>query len=168
MSKSRIPRGGLAAELLPLAPIPVLNFALDYSTDPPMIDFQKTWYSMQMNILTFLGGLSEGQKMRIRGEDLLAEPGAHLRKIAKWLGVREDEEAIEAMKHPERSPYACFGPVNARLGNNPGFLKAPTLRRNSSAQKLKLEGALSWRGDGGECHPAQRAAHAEYRASRLF
>src|SRR5882724_3336472 len=103
--KVAIPRGGLGAELLPLAPIPVLNFALDYSTDPPMIDFQKTWYSMQMNMLTFLDGLSEGQKMRIRGEDLLAEPDAHLRKIAKWLGVREDEEAIEAMKHPERSPY---------------------------------------------------------------
>jgi len=162
MSKSGIPRGGLGAELLPLAPIPVLNFALDYSTDPPMIDFQKTWYSMQMNILTFLDGLSEGQKMRIRGEDLLAEPDAHLRKIAKWLGVREDEEAIEAMKHPERSPYACFGPVNARLGNNPGFLKAPTLRRNSSAQKLKLEGALSWRGDGGEFSPEVRELAREF------
>jgi hypothetical protein len=47
------------------------------------------------------------------------------------LDIRTDEEAIEAMKHPERSPYACFGPVNARFGNNPGFQRAPALRRGS-------------------------------------
>jgi hypothetical protein len=56
------------------------------------------------------------------------------------------------MKHPEHSPYACFGPVNARFGNNPGFMKAPALRGNSS-QKPKLEGAISWRGDGGAFSP---------------
>jgi hypothetical protein len=50
------------------------------------------------------------------------------------LDVRTDEEAIEAMKHPERSPYACFGPVNARFGNNPGFQREPALRNGSPKQ----------------------------------
>ena len=53
--------------------------------------------------------------MRVRGEDLLGEPDTYLRKIAEWLGLRTDEEAIEAMKHPEQSPYACIGPENALL-----------------------------------------------------
>jgi hypothetical protein len=63
------------------------------------------------------------------------------------LDVRADEEAIEAMKHPERSPYACFGPVNARFGNNPGFQRAPTLRRGSS-KPGHPEGLTDRRKDG--------------------
>ena len=100
-----------------------------------------------MNIVTFLDRLPEGQKTRVRGEDLLSEPDPYLREIAEWLGLRTDEEAIEAMRHPEQSPYACFGPVNAPFGNNRGFLKEPALRRNPPAKKPKLEGALSWQDD---------------------
>jgi Sulfotransferase family len=99
----------------------------DYSAHLSM----RRWYSRHINIITFLDGLPSAQKLRVRGEDLLGEPDAHLRMIAGWLDVRTDEEAIEAMKHPERSPYACFGPVNARFGNNPGFQRSPALRRGS-------------------------------------
>ena len=89
------------------------------------------WYKRHINIITFLDGLPSAQTMRVRGEDVLSEPDAYLRTIAGWLEVRTDEEAIEAMKHPERSPYAGFGPVNARFGNNPGFQRSPALRRGS-------------------------------------
>jgi len=109
---------------------------------------QSLWYTEHMNILTFLDGLPEAQQMRLRGEDLLREPGSYLRQVAEWLGLRADAEAIDAMKHPERSPYACFGPVNAPFGNNRSFLQAPVLR-NSPAKPLKRHGALS-RPDGPE------------------
>jgi Sulfotransferase family len=109
--------------------------ALDYSANR----LTKMWYRRNMNIVTFLDGLPEWQKMRIRGEDLLSEPDPHLRGIAEWLGMRVDEQAIEAMKHPERSPYACFGPVNAPFGNNRGFLEAPALRPYSPAKVPKFE-----------------------------
>lgn len=122
--------------------------AFDYSTDPPVVDFQKAWYSMHMNIVTFLDGVPEGQQMRVLGEDLLANPEAYLRRIAEWLGLRTDDEAMEAMKHPERSPYACFGPMNARFGNDPHFLQSPTFRPYSGAAQPTLEGPLSWRQDG--------------------
>jgi Sulfotransferase family len=127
-----------------------------------VFDHSRDWYTWNMNIITFLDGLPEGQRMRVLGEDLLREPDAYLRKIAEWLGLRTDEEAIEAMKHPERSPYACIGPVNAPFGNNRGFLEAPALRRNSPAKELKLEGPLSWRDDGGELSPEVKELAREF------
>jgi len=127
--------------------------SFDYSTDPPMLDYQKLWYRIHMNIITFLDGVPEKQKIRIRGEELLAEPDAQLRQIVEWLGLRTDQEAIEAMKHPERSPYASLGPVNARFGNDPNFLREPTLRRSSRAKELTLHGPLAWREDGREFCP---------------
>jgi Sulfotransferase family len=140
----------------PMAPAAARRFrAFDYSIDP-------SWYTRNMNIITFLDGLPEGQKMRVRGEDLLGEPDTYLRKIAEWLGLRTDEEAIEAMKHPERSPYACFGPVNAPFGNNRGFLQEPALRRNPPAKKPQLEGALGWRDDGGELSPEVKELAREF------
>ena len=66
--------------------------------------------------------------MRLRGEDLLSEPRIYVRQIAEWLGLRTDDEATEAMLHPENSPFACYGPANAKFGNDPNFLEKPALR----------------------------------------
>jgi hypothetical protein len=127
-------------------------------TDPLI----KVWYTRHMNILTFLDELPEAQKMRIRGEDLLAEPDRYLREIAEWSGLRTDEEAIEAMKHPEQSPYACFGPENARFGNNRGFLQAPALRSYSPNDKMRFEGSLSRPGDSAEFSPEVKELAREF------
>ncbi|GIX45850.1 MAG: sulfotransferase family protein [Candidatus Tectimicrobiota bacterium] len=136
--------------------------ALDYSTDPPTVDFQKAWYTMHMTILTFLEGVPKAQQLRVRGEDLLADPDAHLQQIAAWLGIRTDPEAIEAMKHPERSPYACLGPLNAPFGNDPQFLRAPALRRPSAPLSASLEGPLPWRHDGQGFSPEVKALAREF------
>ena len=126
------------------------------------LDGMRMWYTRNMNIVTFLDGLPESQKMRIRGEDLLSEPDTYLQQIAEWLGVRTDAEAIEAMKHPEQSPYACIGPENAPHGNNSGFLNAPTLRPFSPAQKLKLAGAMSRRDNGSGFSPELKELAREF------
>ena len=115
-----------------------------------------------MNIITFLNGVPERQKIRIQGEELLAAPDTHLRQIAEWLGLRTDQEAIEAMQHPEQSPYASLGPVNARFGNDPSFLREPTLRRSSRAKEPTLHGQLAWREDGGEFSPEVRELAQEF------
>lgn len=86
------------------------------------------WYHMHRNILTFTSRLPEGQVLRIKGEALLSDPDRYLPQIAEWLGVRTDRSAIEAMKHPERSPYARFGPPPARGGNDALFMQNPELR----------------------------------------
>jgi len=46
-----------------------------------------------------------------------------------WLGVRTDDEAIDAMKHPELSPFARPGGTGVTGGNDPGFLRRPEPRR---------------------------------------
>ncbi len=135
---------------------------VDYSTDPPTPDFQRAWHSMHMNILTFLAGIPANQQMRVRGEDFLAKPDNPLRQIAKWLHLRADAEAIDAMKHPEHSVYACFGPANARFGSDPGFLESPALRDDFQAKELTLAGPLGWRQDGKEFSPEVKELAAEF------
>ena len=136
--------------------------AIDYGTNPPTLDYQKAWYSLNMNIVTFLNGFPEAHVMRFRGEDLLADPDAHLVKIAQWLGLRTDRLAIEAMKRPERSPYACPGPINARFGNDPHFLKSPALRSGTRTNQRSLEGPLPWRRDRGGFSPEVKELAREF------
>ncbi len=84
--------------------------------------------------------------MMMRGEDFLNEREVNLQKICEWLDIADDGPAVEAMQHPEDSPYACLGPLGAHLGNDINFLKSPKLR----AAKIKvpeLTIPLPWRTD---------------------
>ena len=92
------------------------------------------WYKSHHAILKFCADLPEGQSLQVIGEHLLEENDKYLVQICQWLGLRYDPEAIEAMKHPEYSPYACLGPANAHYGNDPKFLMSPELR----SAKFKL------------------------------
>lgn len=113
----------------------------------PDRDPQRGWYALNMNILMFLKSIPRQQWMMILGEALLTDPDRELRHVAHWMGLREDNDAIEEMKHPERSPYACFGPPRARCGNDVFFLESPALRP-TRAKPLSLDGPLAWRPDG--------------------
>lgn len=88
----------------------------------------EVWHHSHNTIMNFTAQLPEGQSIRIQGEKLLTENDKYLIQLSEWLGIRSDEEALYAMKHPEFSPYACVGPVNARYGNDPKFLMSPELR----------------------------------------
>ena len=101
---------------------------------------------LNMNVLTFLKSIPDDQWITVRGEDLLQKPEDVLRRVAGWLGLRADREAVEQMKHPERSPFARFGPRGARLGNDILFLERPALQP-ARAQAQSLEGPLKWRPD---------------------
>jgi len=115
---------------------------------PIAIDPQVRWHRQHSNVLKFLANVPPEQQMRLRGEDLLADPDHHLRTITSWLGLRTDADAIEKMKHPERSKFAKFGPNNARLGGgDTEFFRNPRLRRSKRAVQ-SLEGSLPWRFDG--------------------
>ena len=112
-------------------------------------DAEKLWNKMNGNPFAFMADLPEGQAMRIRGEDLLSDTDKYFGQICRWLGIRDDPEALEMMKHPERSAFACFGPDAARFGNDPNYLTRPefTPRPIPSAS---LDGPLDWMADGGE------------------
>jgi hypothetical protein len=111
------------------------------------IDPQRGWYALHHNILEFLKDVPASQQARVRGEDLLAEPERVVAQLASWLGLRSDPEAIESMRHPERSLFAAYGPPNAPQGNDPEFLSRPHLRPERALLK-PLESTLSWRTDG--------------------
>jgi hypothetical protein len=111
------------------------------------LDPQRSWYALNMNISEFLKSVPDDQKMLVRGEDLLSNTDERLQQILCWLGLRADDDAIEPMKHPERSPYAGFGPPGARFGNDRNFMSNPVLRPDR-ATPPSLDGPVSWYSDG--------------------
>lgn len=123
------------------------------------LDPDKVWLKPHTRILAFLEKVPEEQKRFMRGEELLAEPDRFLTELAGWLGIRADAEALEAMKHPEQSPFACYGPRNARVGQDPGFIEDAALRRYTP-KSLSLDGPLSWNSDAG-FSPALKALARE-------
>lgn len=93
------------------------------------VDSMLVWYDIHQRIVRFLDTLPPGQWMRVRGEDVLSYPEIYLPQISEWLGIRADTACVEAMMHPERSPYACVGPRPVRGGNDSKFIRSPALRR---------------------------------------
>lgn len=110
------------------------------------IDPERIWYSAHQNIMNFSNKLREGQSMRLKGEVLLSDPMCFLPQIAEWLGLRKDAQAIEAMLQPEQSPFACFGPDNAKYGNDPNYLNDPVLRL-VKVREPNLDEPLEWAQD---------------------
>jgi hypothetical protein len=115
---------------------------LDDERRPP-IDPDFAWLTPHRTIVDFLATVPPERQLRLRGEDVLADLDTYLPRIARWLGVDDDTAALERMKHPETSPFACFGPPNARLGDDPSFLEKPRLRPYKHKAQ-DLEGPLSW------------------------
>ena len=119
------------------------NDEWDGPVDPENIDPERIWRVSHGNVKRFCNSLPEGQCMRLRGEDLLSELDTYLPQICEWLGIRDDAEAIEAMKHPETSPYACIGPDNSKYGNDPNFLNSPVFRPGRVSEP-QLAGDMDW------------------------
>ena len=143
----RGPRRPNQAAALLRNPESIFYGMLDESTDPPTLDPQAAWYLRHSDVLSFTQRIPEHQRMCVRGEDILSDPEATLANVARWLGLRTDAAAIEPMKHPERSPFACLGPWNARFGGDPKFLRDPVLRLFRT-EDPSLEEPVPWREDG--------------------
>lgn len=126
--------------------------AFDFEDNRAIVDPQIAWHDININILNFLDMVPKDQQIRIRGEEFMEHPQKHLVIICRWLGIRDDDDAIEAMMHPERSPFACFGPISALFGNDPNFLRGPAFRQHTP-KIPPLDGTLPWRDDGKGLRP---------------
>ena len=126
--------------------------ALDASGSELVADPQILWHDYHLRILRFQEMVDPAQWLRIKGEDFLAALDEALPSVCRWLGISDAPEAVAAMKRPEDSPFACFGPFNAQFGNDPNFLKSPKLRP-FTAREESLTGPLPWREDGAPFHP---------------
>jgi len=87
------------------------------------------WLFHHERILRFTSTLAPGQATQVRAEDILNHPRKEMAAICRWLGIDASREAVTAMCHPERSPFASIGPQDARFGNDPKFLRSPHIRR---------------------------------------
>lgn len=126
--------------------------AFDFEDNRAIVDPQIAWHDININILNFLDMVPKDQQIRIMGEEFMEHPQKHLAIICRWLGIRDDDDAIEAMMHPERSPFACFGPISALFGNDPNFLRGPAFRQHTP-KIPSLDGTLPWRDDGKGLRP---------------
>ncbi len=135
--------------------------AVEFEEDRAFVEPQLAWYNLNINILNFLEMVPEKQKMRLRGEELMEHPREHLQTICRWLGIRQDDEAIGEMMHPERSPFACFGPITALFGNDPNFLRGPSFRQHIPKLPLLSE-HVPWRDDGKGIYPEVNALALEF------
>ena len=86
------------------------------------------WYFHHRRILRLTGELPPEGLLRVRAEDVLADPPGQLAAIARWIGVDDSAGAVAAMCRPERSVYARPGPPGAVGGNDTKFLADPQLR----------------------------------------
>lgn len=86
------------------------------------------WFGAHRRICELRDQLPPERFLRMRAEDVLADPLAACERFTAWLGLPFEPEAAESMLHPEWSPYACIGPAAAPGGNDPKFLRDPRLR----------------------------------------
>jgi len=135
--------------------------SIEFLEDRAIIEPQFAWHDSNVNILDFLDTVPANQQMRIRGEDVMNDPKKYLALICRWLGLRDDDAAIEEMMHPERSPFACFGPIDALFGNDPNFLSGPSFRPHR-VKVPTLDQPVPWRSDGQGLKPAVVALAREF------
>ncbi|MEO1554831.1 MAG: sulfotransferase [Pseudomonadota bacterium] len=119
------------------------------------LDPEMSWLRGNTHITDFTSTLPVGQSLRVKAELLLSDPQKYLAQICDWLGVSTSADALEAMMHPENSPYACLGPPSALYGNDPNFLKNPVLdmSRLQNIKEPDLEMVVPWREDGSTLKP---------------
>jgi hypothetical protein len=86
-----------------------------------------SWYEINFRLVA-LGERSPPERyLRVRAEDLLNDSRPNLVRIATWLRLPTDEASVDAMLHPERSPFARLVPGVARGGGGEDaeFLRDP-------------------------------------------
>lgn len=122
----------------------------------PGRDPETLWHRINGTITDAVGQIAPGRFMSIRGEDVLTDPDRYLTQICDWLGISTKPDDLEAMRHPERGPYAMIGPDSAPFGNDPNFLKNPVYAARD-IELPPLSAPLDWAGDGRRLRPETMA-----------
>lgn len=141
------------------------------------------WGDVHERILRFSASQATDRVMRLKAEETLNSPRESMRSVARWLNLRDDEKAIEAMLHPEASLFARFGPRGSGVigGHDHSFLRDPILRRVE--EPIAVETPRDWSGSAsawnriaaiaeelgyhGPARPSPRARDARLRAELL-
>jgi Sulfotransferase family len=106
--------------------------------------YAQLWITAHRSILAITRELDPETTVRVKAEDIGIGVDCWLERIARWLGVSHDAPCIEAMKHPERSPYAAARPHGSAGENDIGFLAAPWFRPVPEPPALDFSGPLDF------------------------
>jgi hypothetical protein len=111
-----------------------------YNSDELVQYCVSSWLETYARIVEFAKRIPDDRILQVRAEDLLNNSSLELARVASWLGVRTDENAIDSMMHPERSPYGAFAPAGSGVsgGSDPAFLADPRLHSVEVAEALDL------------------------------
>ena len=93
------------------------------------VNAENVWLRSNTNVLEFKEQMPPGVCLTLQGELFLGEYENYARQLCEWLDIRDDDDALDAMLHPETSPYACMGPEGAEYGNDPNFLNNAVFKR---------------------------------------
>jgi hypothetical protein len=98
---------------------------IESGTANRVLDPQLLWLEIERRIDAFLAEVPPERQAHLSVEELFANPESRLRTLARTLRLSTRKTAIEAMLHPERSPFSGMGPVGANLGDELHFLENP-------------------------------------------
>ncbi|MEM9386840.1 MAG: sulfotransferase [Pseudomonadota bacterium] len=104
---------------------------------------EKMWLQPHLRVMETLETLPPDNYMTLRGESFMSAPDVYLPQICEWLGISTAQADVDRMMKPELSPFACMGPSNAPLGNDPNFLRSPELRPYKEKES-DLDSPMSW------------------------
>lgn len=90
--------------------------------------YARFWIQSQESILSIVQQLNRFQVIRVRAEDILFKPDIYLARLSEWLAIDSGPSSIQAMKHPEQSPYSRPAPMNLDGDGDANFLRYPQLR----------------------------------------
>ena len=103
-------------------------------SDPERAAFcTELWCEAHERILELAAAKDRPPMLLVPGEDLVAGPNPTLARIAAWLQVDSDPAVLEAMRHPERSPFANPGPWPSWGDQDPHFLASPAFDPSAGA-----------------------------------
>ena len=100
--------------------------------------YAQLWITAHRSILAITRELDPEATIQVKAEDIGMGVDCWLARIARWLGIGRDAPCIEAMKHPERSPYATARPHGSAGENDAGFLADPRFRPIPEPPQLDL------------------------------
>ena len=126
--------------------------SFDPSSDRLLLDPQFDWYRRHSAIVAFLREVASERQRCVLSEDVLADAQGELARLCSWLGFEWNQENVDAMLHPEHSPFSGPGPYGTEGGTDPAFLASAHYQRQPREDQ-PLDQALPWRPDGGQFVP---------------
>jgi hypothetical protein len=97
------------------------------------------WYLSHLRIMRALAALPGHQWMRVRGEDLVNDPGTWLPRVLDWLGLEHDDQVAARMLRTEQWTFAGRGPSGVLFGGDHKFMQRPQLRSRAGHEPIAFD-----------------------------